>query len=79
MKELEGLRYPRKCRKEGCGMDTYLRGHSSEHYAMQRGGGWVTSFPGKNRYEGGVWFKVISVTRRWVWVKFPGGKALRNT
>ena len=71
MKELEGPRYPRKCRKEGyCGMDTYLRGHSSV------GDGWVTSFPEKKRYEGGVRFNVISVTSGWVWVKFPGGKAL---
>ena len=29
------------------------------------------SFPGKKRYEG-VWFNVISVTRGWVGVQFPG-------
>ena len=36
------------------------------------------SFPGKKRYEG-VQFNVISVTRGWVGVKFPGKKELRNT
>ena len=34
-------------------------------------------FPGKN-YEG-VRFNVISVTRGWVGVNFPGKKAFRNT
>ena len=36
------------------------------------GGGGV-SFQGKKGYEG-VRFNVISVTRRWVGVKFPGKK-----
>ena len=40
------------------------------HNAM--GGGGV-SVPGKKRYEG-VWFNIISVTRGWVGVKFPGKK-----
>ena len=29
------------------------------------------SFPEKKRYEG-VWFNVISVTKGWVGVEFPG-------
>ena len=33
-------------------------------------GDWGVKFPGKNCYEG-VQFKVISVTRGWVDVKFP--------
>ena len=43
----------------------------------------VSAFPEaiasrKRRYEG-VRFDVISVTRRWVEVKFPEKKPLRNT
>ena len=38
--------------------------------AMGVGG---VSFPGKKRYEG-VMFNVISITREWVGVKFPGIK-----
>ena len=37
------------------------------------GGGGRASFPGKKRYEG-LSFNVISVTRGWVGVKFPGKK-----
>ena len=42
------------------------------------GGGWLVggggfSFPGKKCYEG-LRFNVISVTRGWVGVKFPGKK-----
>ena len=35
------------------------------------GGGGVSGFPEKKRYEG-VMFNVISVTRGWVGVQFPG-------
>ena len=38
---------------------------------MRSGGGEGVSFPGKKRYEG-VRFNVISVTRVWVGVRFPG-------
>ncbi len=41
------------------------------------GGGGGVSFPEKKRYEG-VWFNVISVTRGWVGVKFPGKKHLNS-
>ena len=41
-------------------------------YVTQLGGGGVSAFPEK-RYEG-VRFNVISVTRGWVGVKFPGKK-----
>ena len=37
------------------------------------GGGWVSTLPEKKRYEG-VQFNVISVTRGWVGVKYPGKK-----
>ena len=37
------------------------------------GGGGVIFPAGKKIYEG-VWFNVISVTRGWVGVKFPGKK-----
>ena len=37
-------------------------------------GGGDISFPGKKRYEG-VRFNIISVTRGWVGVKFPGKKS----
>ena len=37
------------------------------------GGGWVSGFPKKKRYEG-VRFNVINVTRVWVGVKFLGKK-----
>ena len=37
------------------------------------GGGWVSNFPEKKRYEG-LRFKVISVTRGWVGVQYPGKK-----
>ena len=37
------------------------------------GGGGGVRFSGKKRYEG-VQFNVISVTRGWVGVKFPGKK-----
>ena len=37
----------------------------------------VSAFPEKKRY-GGVRFNVISVTRGWVWVKFPGKKRYAN-
>ena len=33
----------------------------------------MSAFPEKKRYES-KWFKVISVTRGWVGVKFPGKK-----
>ena len=33
----------------------------------------MSTFPGKKRYEG-VRFNIISVTRRWVGVQFPGKK-----
>ena len=46
-------------------------------YVTQWGGGRGCQFLGKMRYEG-VPFNVISVTRFWVGVKFPG-KVLRNT
>ena len=42
------------------------------------GGGGGITFSRKKRYEG-VRFNVISVTRGWVGVQFPGKKALRNT
>ena len=42
------------------------------------GGGGVSTFSGKKRYEG-VMFNVISVTRGWVGVQFPEKNALRNT
>ena len=38
----------------------------------------AVKFPGKKCYEG-VLFNVISVTRGWVGVNFPGKKALRST
>ena len=38
-------------------------------YVTQMGVG-VSEFLEKKRYEG-VMFNIISVTRRWVWVKFP--------
>ena len=37
------------------------------------GVGGVSNFPGKKRYEG-VMFNVISVTKGWVGVQFPGKK-----
>ena len=37
------------------------------------GGGWVSIFSGKKRYEG-VRFNVISVTRGWVGVQCPQKK-----
>ena len=37
------------------------------------GGGGVSHFLGKKRYEG-IGYNVISVTRGWVGVQFPGGK-----
>ena len=36
-------------------------------------GGWVSAFPEKKRYDG-VRFNVISVTRGWVGLIFPGKK-----
>ena len=43
-------------------------------YVAQMGvGGGCVRFSGKKRYEG-VQFNVISVTRGWVGVKFPGKK-----
>ena len=41
------------------------------HNAVGGGGG--SRFPRKKRYEG-VRFNVISITREWVGVKFPGKK-----
>ena len=37
------------------------------------GGGLGHQISRKNRYEG-VWFNVISITRGWMGVKFPGKK-----
>ena len=38
------------------------------------GGGGVSNFPGKNVVNEGARFNVISVTRGWVGVQFPGKK-----
>ena len=46
-------------------------------YVMQMGVGGL-KFSEEKRYEG-VRFNVISVTRGWVGVQFPGKKALHNT
>ena len=46
-------------------------------YVTQMGVGGLR-FSAKKCYEG-VRFNVISVTRGWVGVQFPGKKALRNT
>ena len=42
-------------------------------YVMKMGVGGVSNVLEKKRYEG-VRFNVISVTRGWVWVQFPGKK-----
>ena len=48
----------------------YTKG-SFKCYVMQWGVAGVSAFPGKKHYEG-VRFNVVSVTRGWVGVKFPG-------
>ena len=48
----------------------------SKCYVMQCAVG-VSAFPKKKRYKG-VQFNVISVTRGWVLVKFPGKKRYLN-
>ena len=54
---------------------THLRKGPFKCYVVQMGmrGGGGSNFPEKKRYEG-VRYNVISVTRRWVGVKFTGKK-----
>ncbi len=65
-------------------MHAHVHAHALTHTLMDRygaiqvlrnevEGGRVSDLSGKNRYED-VWFNVISVTRGWVGVKFPGKK-----
>ena len=53
-----------------------IRGHSSVTLCSEGLG--CVRFPGGKHYEG-VRFNLISVSRGWVGVKYPGGKALCNT
>ena len=54
----------------------WVRAGPFKCYVTQLGVGGGVSFHGKKRYED-VRFNVISVTRGWVGVKFPG-KSVRN-